>query len=301
MVEAKFSKGDYLRQMIEYTLWLDERRRWPVKVDDKFFANFKKTDFLVPLGAKEEANESKEWSISGPMVFDWIYQNAEFMRWSVVDESIPLQDKDTVFGLFDGCRRTNVIALWMLKYWPALPELREAMLHESDSYLRQLCVETIGVMGARGLSYAKDIRDSITKYYDDQQYQREAVKVLRRLNDIESVSLLRELFEITRSRIDCLPLHEANLKDNGSFMLVYEIITALIKFDPPTAREILAMELIDPNPHVYHFIRNAFKFSSLSQELELIQSSRAAIVSFLPTDPKWIFQRESQALRARLP
>jgi hypothetical protein len=188
-----------------------------------------------------------------------------------------------------------VIALWYLKYWPALPELCEAMLHELDSYMRTLCVETIGVMGDRGLVYAKDIRESIRKFNDDQYFLGEAVKALGILGDKDGVALLLELHEETRARIDRLTFDEAMDKERWSIYPIGDITEALINLDPQAARDILAKELANPNPHVYHFTKRAFQLSPLRHDLKMMETSRSALTSFLPKNPKWIFRRHSRS------
>lgn len=296
MIDQKFTQSEYLSEMIKYTLHLNDFSISPFERDGRYFGRHGITDIVAPLGMRRDTFGSQELSYFGPWMYSWAYRNAELLRWSVVDESIPLRDDKRVFkfyDIFDGCRRTNVIALNYLKYWPALPELREAMLHEYDTHMRGLCVDTIGVMGERGLQYAKDIRFSITKFDDDHYYQSSAVEALGRLGDIEAVPLLRELYEATRDKIVKLSFDEAmNVEDEkGTMMLIDDISAALIKLDPESAREVLAMELANPNPHVRHFTKRAFGLSPLWHESKMMEDSYSVVLSYLPKDPNWAFQR----------
>lgn len=301
-MNTRFTEDEYLQEMIERTMRVDDHSWYVGKFGDNYYGRyFRHTDVLIPLGVRRYVGESREMSYYVPMEFHWAYKNAEFFRWSLVDESIPLHDRDgnlalngrnVVFGLYDGCRQSNAIAIAELKYWPALPELREAMLHEYDSYMRTLCVEAIGVMGKRGLKYAKDIRESIRKFNDDPLYIGYAVGALKKLGDKEAVPLIREVYEMTRERIDQLSFDEAMKSERGFIYLIEDLTEALIRLDPVMARDVLAMELVDPNPHVRHFTHSAFKLSPLRHDAKLINSSYASMVASLPDDPKWIFRRQ---------
>lgn len=293
MVDPRFTESDFWQQMIRYTLIQDEYSKHPFEMHGKYYGRYLRTNIIAPLAMKQYTGDHTELSCFGPAMYYWAYQNAEFMRWTVVDESIPLKDNKRIFGLFDGCRRTNVMALCYLKYWPALPELREAMLHERDSYMRLLCVETIGVTGKYGLPFAEDIRCSIKKFHNDPCYLGYAVKALSQLGDINSAPLIRELYEQTRARIDRLTFDEAMEKEISWIYLIDDITLALIKLDPESARDILAMELADPNSHVRHFTTSAFKLSPLKHDAKLIGSSLTTTVASLPKDPRWIFRRHN--------
>jgi len=303
VINPGFTEGEYLRRMIEYTVRQDDFSKSPLEINGGYYGHYLRTDVIVPLGMRQYTGDSRELSYFGPVMYYWAYKNADFFQWSLVDESIPLHDRDrtlslngkgSTFGLFDGCRQTNVIALWYLKYWPALPELREAMLHERDSYMRTLCVEAISVMGERGSMYAKDIQESIRKFNDDQYFIGEAVKALAKLGDASAVPLIQELYEEARARIDRLSFDEAMDKERWFIYLIGDITEALIKLNPQAARDILAMELANPNPHVCHFTKRAFQLSPLRHELDLMESSRSFTVNCLPKDPKLIFLRHNR-------
>ena len=302
MIDQKFTHDEYLRRMIGYTVRMDDHSKSAFELNGNYYGRYRLTDVFIPLEMETCKSLCRELSYYGPLMLYWAYKNAEFFRWSLVDESIPLHDRDgalslkgqkTVYCIYDGCRQSNAIALLELRYWPALPELREAMLHERDSYMRALCVETIGVMGERGLVYAKDIRESIRKFNDDQYFIGEAVKALGILGDKDGVALLLELYEETRARIDRLTFDEAMDKERWSIYLIGDIAEALIKLDPQTAHDILAMELANPNTHVHHFTKRAFQLSPLRHDAKLIGSSLTATVASLPKDPQWIFRRYS--------
>lgn len=300
MVHPGFREIDYLERMIDYTVHMDDHSRSAFQMNGNYYGRYRLTNVFVPLGVKTWTGDSHQLSYYGPVMFHWMYTNAELMRQTLVDESIPLHDRDgrfslngrkTVFFLFDGCRRSNVIALSDLRYWPALPELREAMLHEYNSEMRSLCVEAIGMMGKRGLIYATDIRESIRKYSDDPFYLGYAVTALKQLGDKDAVLLIREVYEMARERIDRLTFDEAMKTERGWIYLIEDLTEALIRLDPEMARDILAMELVNPNSHVCHFTCKAFKLSPLRHDAKLIKSSLASAVASMPRDPQWVFRR----------
>lgn len=300
MVDPGFAEDEYLQQMIGSTVQFDDHSRSAFEMNGAYYGRLRLTNIFVPLGMKQYSYDYRELSHYVPAVFYWIYQNAEFMRWSVVDESIPLHDRDgvlslngesSVFCIYDGCRQSNVTALTGLRYWPALPEFREAMLHERDRYMRSLCVEAIGSMGKRALIYAKDIRESIRKFSNEPLYLVYAIEALAKLDDKSAASMLRELYEETRARISRLTFDEAMEKVRDWIYLIEDIVSAIIRLDPDSARDILAMELTDPNSHVRHFVKSAFMFSPLRYDVELIGSSLTSAIASLPEDPRWIFRR----------
>ncbi len=307
MIHPGFLETDYLERMVDYTVQMDDNSRSAFQMNGSYYGRYRLTNVFIPLGVKTWTGDSNELSYYGPAMFYWFYRNAELMRQTLIDETIPLHDRDgrfslngrnTVFGIFDGCRRSNVIALLQLEYWPALPELREAMLHEHDSYMRSLCVEAIGLMGKRGLVYAKDIRETLWKFGDDPYFLGYAVGALARLDDKGATSLICEVYEMARERIDRLTFDEAMEKEMWYIYLIEDITSALIKLDPELALGILAKELANPNPHVCHFTHNAFKLSPLRHDAKLIISSLANTVASLPNDPRWIFRRHRGELVA---
>lgn len=295
MGRLDFVGGDYMRHAISFSVRHEDGYRAFEHNGRYYDRNY--TGVIVPLGTKRYIYDYREPSWFGPMLFDWAYRNAEFFRWSLVDESIPLEDNQGTlfFGLFDGCRRSNAIAVEFLRYWPALPELREAMLHEHDCHLRHLCVEAIGSMGEHATGYARDVGESIRKF-NDPWYQGAAVKTLGKIGDKTCVPLLRELFEEVRARIDALSFNEVMDREDQSIDLIGDITGAIIRLDPAVGREILAMELASPNPHVRHFVRREFQLSGRWDELKFMESGWSSIVSALPSDSHWVYRRSKGRL-----
>lgn len=239
---------------------------------------------LQPFGSGKHSWQREPMTCWEPLSYYWIYRNAEFMRMTLVDESIPLKSEQKVFGIFDGCRISNALALGMIRYWPALPEIREAMLHDPDRDLCIQCIESIGLIGPRARSLAKDIRKVVIENHDS-YFRATSVEALAELRDPESVPFLRELYEETRSLIH--KKSESNLwnYDSWDLLLLRAITEALIKLDKEMARECLAIGLLDANPHVYHHTKSAFWFSRDYYQMKLMDSSWSVAIGFLPSDP----------------
>lgn len=276
-----FAAREAFDNMVQYAMNFEHDL---IKIGDRYYR--RKNEVLSPSEALPQYYYHElraDWSV----IFCWIQHNAEIMRWTLVDESIPLESKEKSFDIFDGCRRTNAIALGMLKYWPALPELREVMLHEYDDYLKEICIDAIGEIGLRAYPYRKDLREFI-KSSNNPFSQEEAVKALTRLKDKECVPLLRELFYETVYKIKRIPHKEMfSTKNSGLVILLERILQAFIDLDPEIARECLAVGLISENDAVRHYSKRAFVLSKDIFQMRLMDRNPSAILGFLPKDQSY--------------
>lgn len=280
---GNFTLEDCFNSAIEYHLQYDFTYRHPVKIGQNYYSD--PNGVLAPLSCYFSYRDISVFDIS---MFGWFYKNAELMRLTLIDESIPLASPKVIFDVFDGCRRTNAIALGMLKYHPALPEFREAMIHERDSRLKELCVFAMGEMSNEAQKYKKDIRQCILDS-DDGYFQEEAIRALVKLGDREAVPLLRDLFEETRYKINQFSYEEFPNDKHGYGLLIEEIVSALIKFDIGVALEVLAIGLADGNSHINHFVSRAFVLTRHRHQMKLMDLFDSVLVGFLPKDPKWTF------------
>lgn len=281
-----FTEKDCFRHALDYNLRWDNDRHSSVKVGDQYYS--KNLGFLTPLHYERWGRSYREISYHYVEMFYWIYKNAEAMRMTLVDESIPLRVSDNIYAyeIYDGGRVMNASALEDLRYWPALPELREAMLHDKDSELRRYCVAAIGAMGKRAYKYRKDICQSILAT-NDEFYQEEAVKTLGKLNDKESVPLLCDLFHETCHRINHIPFKEMlKVEQSGLLRLIETIIRTVFLFDQEAARELLAIGLSSDHPCIYHWSKRAFELSDWTF-LDLIEHCPSVKMGFLPKNPHW--------------
>lgn len=274
----RFTAQEGLENMIEYTMHFEDH---VVKIGNHYYR--KENGVLTPSEIFPKYSY-RELSVFWSEVLNWIYQNAEIMRWTLVDESIPLESKEKAFDIFDGCRRTNAMALGILKYWPALPEFREVMLHEQDAYLRELCINAISEMGIRAYGYRKDIRQVILDS-DNPYLQEEGVKALAKLNDKNAAPMLQELFYDTISKIEKLSYEEMLRMERIGFSLLMEtILEALQKLDLDAARECLAVGLISNNDHIYYFSKRAFALTKNRFQMGLMARYPSILLGFLPKD-----------------
>jgi len=277
---SKFGSVEFYDRFLRYALHWEHHRQ--MQSFDNCFYYQSRNGIFVPTSSNR--GFSLDISVCDAAIFCWIYENAEIMRWTLTDESIPLEDKRKVFGIFDGGRRSNAIALGMLKYWPALPQFREVVLYETDGYLRELCVYAMGELSENAYAYREDIQQAI-KSTDDEYFQIEAVDALAKLDDKMAVPLFCRLFEKMVCRIKQHSFEEMFEGKNASMLMLMErILQALIKLDISTARELLSIGLSDGNPHVYRFCKRAFELSSDRSQLKLILSSKSAQIAFLPHD-----------------
>jgi len=283
----RFTERDCFHHALDYNLRWDNERHSSVKVDGQYYSQ--NLGFLTPLHYNRRGWSHKEISYYYVAMFYWIYRNAEAMRMTLVDESIPLRVDDgmVAYDIYDGGRCMNAVALEDLKYWPALPELREAMLHDRNDELRIRCVSTIGVMGERAHKYRSDIRQSILDS-SNEFFQEEAVKTLGKLDDRESVPILRDLFNETCHRIHQISFKESlKVENSGLLNLIEAIIRTVFLFDREAARELLAIGLTDNHPGIYHWSKRAFELTDEWDQLYLMEHCPSILIGFLPNDPRW--------------
>ena len=152
--------------------------------------------------------------------------------------------------VFCGGRRTDAKLLGMIRYHPAIPQLREGMMHDEDDDLRGNCAESIGRMGSRAYCWAPDIASAMVMDISDYNKTKMAEAIGKIRNPAVSVSL-RDTFEYAREKVN------RNKSTTGwETGLVTETIKALFLLDRPSAIEALNDAYVDGNP-VWHFAKNA--------------------------------------------
>lgn len=281
---TSFTEQDFLQRTIDYTLLQQHFLDHASKIGQGYFVLNR--GIITPLSHLPIDDSDFEESVYFPAMMYYIYSHAEQMRWSLLDESIPLKTpRDSFrrvrFGLFDGGRYSNALALGMLKYTPALPDLREAMLHDLDTTLQYYCVRSLGDMPKESFGFRKDIRQAILDSTDD-YFQATAVKVLGALNDEGAVTMLRELFEKLKFEILQITIEEGFKKEyTWKLMLLNNIIETLIKLDIDAAREILALCLDEDFGHVYHYVKRSFLLSTDGDLVKLMEKSPTITAHFL--------------------
>lgn len=190
-------------------------------------------------------------------------QQAEGLRNSLVDEEIPLEQK-LLFNhsVFQGGRINHAILIGMIRYASALPELREAALHDLDDRMRHECVDAIGNMGSKSRTFAEDIMQIIEN--DISPYvKKSAVQAIRKIgdssfsyrileqaeeaSDLASLSLQRYLEE-PQQGIDSL---------SQSSLLYRFILESLVALNPRLGREALKKGLNHDSPVIRHEAKNA--------------------------------------------
>lgn len=280
---GRFTVQEGFENMVQYAMRFEHDF---IKIGGRYYR--RKNEILSPSETLPKYYHHEieiDWSI----IFCWIQQNAELMRWTLVDESIPLESKKKSFDIFDGCRRTNAIAIGMLKYWPALPELREAMLHDSDWYMRDVCISSLGEMPKHAYQYRKDIL-LVAQTAKVAWVQEEAVQTLKKLNDKDCALALYELYFETRDRIRNAEYKDMSNNERSQLILLRTIVEALIKLDVELAREVLAVGLIDSNPHIWYNTKSAFELTRERHQLKIMRSNFANPLGFLPQNLSWLYR-----------
>ena len=283
MCKARMTENDYLERAVSYAL--EHESSHPIRINDRYYV--KSDELLMPLESASYYHRHSDFALFYVMSLYWAFRNAELLRWSVVDESIPYRAKHCSFEIYDGGRKMNALALGELQYTAALPELREAMLHDRNNEFKYYCVQSIGSMGPKARYLGKDIRKAILQF-DDAFFRCEAVDTLVKIDDKESVPLLREFYDETRYQIHSMSESD-RLKDTHVLLLLEAIVKALLVFDSEAGREALAKGLLDENDHVYHFTKRATFWSSARDQVKLMKKNNAIAVAFLPKDPTWSF------------
>jgi len=254
--------------------------------------NFKRSivDESIPLEWSEITLDEEESEIWKPESED-DYEDCDEKHNTGKHKLIPAD----VF--LTGDRRGNLMMIDFFNYYPALPELREAMLHDLDAYFRLGCVDAIGKMGGKAYPYIPDIIKVMQE--DPDFYTRSyAAKALGRLGAKCCLNIIREMYEeviylLNRnsrgydfSKEEDLSKFYSIEEDTDLLHLLEEIMETLIIIDPKTAKECLALAMLNSNPHIRHFAITAFYTHPVEYHLIAapMKHSRTAIFNGLPKD-----------------
>lgn len=190
-------------------------------------------------------------------VFDMLkaYENAEFYRKAVLDETIPLWGYN--YSLFDEQfgRVLMIDALGHIKYKPACPELREAMLQDVESEIRETAAKSLGRI--REKKYISDFIFTLT--HDKNRCVREAtIEALGDYKNPRALVPLRDRFEELLFQIR-LKKHSTKLPFEGApeilrygheYMEFKTVLNSICKIGGPIAEETLERAIHDSNPHI---------------------------------------------------
>ncbi len=118
-------------------------------------------------------------------------RNAPFYRMAITDESLPAGIEEGQHMMLDGdpffCRQMMIASLGRIGYHPACPDLREAMLHDLDPYIRGWSATALGRIGDK--RYTGDLIEAA------RGGQGEATDALGLMKDEAAVPALREMLE----------------------------------------------------------------------------------------------------------
>lgn len=197
---------------------------------------------------------------AGYLARDYIVaeQQAEGLRRSLLDEEIPLEQELVGNNLvLRGGRVNSAILLGMIRYTPALPELREASLHDLHESMRHESIDALGNMQNATRKYAQDIMH-IIEHDQSLLVRGTAAQALKKIgNKTFSYRLLEqseEVASLTRRRfVEHFQDRIGHFHDFSQTALVYRfILECLVALNPKVGREALKKGLNDESPAVYH-------------------------------------------------
>ena len=193
-------------------------------------------------------------------------QQADGLRMSLIDEDIPLEQK-LIFNssVFQGGRLNSAILLGMIKYAPALPELREAALHDFSDSMRHECVNAIGSMN-EGRVFSGDVMKIIEQ--DKSLYvRREAAEAMRKIGDTsfsyKFLEQTEEAAKLTSTHFQqyCEGVPDAYNQLSSSHLLYRELLITLFAINPRLGREALQKGLNHSCGAITHEAKSACFFA----------------------------------------
>ncbi len=128
--------------------------------------------------------------------YNWrALRNAPFYRMAITDENLPATVDESTGMLLNHdpffCREMMIDSLGRIGYYPACPDLREAMLHDLDWQIRGTAAKALGAIGDKG--YTKDLIDVALN--GSSRVREDALEGLGNMRDETAVPALRDLME----------------------------------------------------------------------------------------------------------
>jgi HEAT repeat protein len=196
-------------------------------------------------------------------------REAEQLRRSIIDESLPLMGKliyMTRKKFMPVGRIGNATLLGLIRYHQALPELREALLHDFSSQLRAECAEAIGATGKHAKKCVSDLSRVLVSLnpYNCRDYVRSNVaKSLEQIGDPSCSPFLKDAIRIAIAELmlyqreDYKGNSEKSFTISDSTFFFEGALKALYSFDPPAAKEAMVEAKKTGNGFVLHHIKKA--------------------------------------------
>ena len=189
-------------------------------------------------------------------------QQAEGLRLSLTDETIPLEQK-LLFNksVFQGGRINNALLIGIIRYSKALPQLREAAIHDLNECMRHECVDAMGNMDVKFSIFAEDTMQILE--HDSSTYVKmAAAQAIRKIGDLSfSYRLLEQAEEAAKlAKID-FQNYLRNSKEginalSQSSLLYRFLLESLVALNPKIGREALKKGLQSDSPPVHHEAKN---------------------------------------------
>lgn len=185
--------------------------------------------FFIPLESKLERLDF--WS--GEILR--AYENAEHYRRAILDENLPLTG-----------RLLMIESLGKIRYHPACPELREALLHDKEEYIRECSAFCLGEI--RDKKYVPDLVCALRK--EDNFSALVGIEMsLGDLKDSRALPALRERFEKV--------LWEVNQGNDVGLLELEMIIGSMMKIGGDLTSDTIDKLLSIPNPYFYPLLKRA--------------------------------------------
>ena len=218
--------------------------------------------FYVPQHHDRQRADGASWYIPH-MEFLLIaaHENAEFYRWAVTDESLPddyFCEGHGIGGRIAFGRLHFIDYLGQIGYKKALPDMREAMLHDRNAEIRESCLGALGRLG--GAAYWADVAELLRK--DSSVAVRlEAAKTLGRFRNPEALVPMREFFEQLRAQADMVQIEKGF--DAIAYDQVSRVLQAMLAIGGELARDTVAEAFRDSNYMVHQAARTAFQRAAM--------------------------------------
>lgn len=204
-------------------------------------------------------------------------KEAEMLRRSIVDESIPYQAELVNKDIICGGRETNAMLLGIIRYHEACPELVEAATHDTNYEMRAVCVGSLGDIKEKASRHTIEICKILLE--DKDLFVRtNAAEACEKIRDRRAIKPVRETIEELKPKIRYLeaqgyPFNGADKKKkeemDWSLLLFEQCLKTLFKLDQKSGREELAKGLDDTSGGIEHFSKRALFFTDIYEAIAL--------------------------------
>lgn len=204
-------------------------------------------------------------------------KEAEMLRRSIVDESIPYKAELVNKDIICGGREINAMLLGIIKYHESCPELVEAATHDTNYEMRAVCVDSLGDMKEEASRYTIEICKVLLKD-KDLFVRRNAAEACEKIMDRRSIKPVRETIEELKPKIRDLeaqgyPFEGSDKKKKeeivSSSLLFEQCIKTLFKLDQKSGMEEIAKGLNDTSGVIHHHSKRALFFTDIYEAIAL--------------------------------